>query len=49
MVNQQPTLQTRIGMKREGVLRQRVRKWGQFEDVVLMALLREEWVNVLKR
>jgi len=32
----------RIGMKREGLLRQRVRKWGVFEDVVLMALLRQD-------
>jgi ribosomal-protein-alanine N-acetyltransferase len=31
------------GMKREGVLRQRVRKWGVFEDVVLYAILRDEW------
>lgn len=27
----------------EGLLRQRVRKWGVFEDVVLLALLREDW------
>ncbi len=33
----------KVGMKREGLLRQRVRKWGVFEDVVLMALLRGEW------
>lgn len=33
----------KIGMKPEGLLRQRVRKWGVFEDVVPMALLREEW------
>lgn len=33
----------RLGMKREGLLRQRVRKWGVFEDVVLLAILREEW------
>ena len=33
----------RIGMRPEGLLRQRVRKWEVFEDVVLMALLREEW------
>jgi len=33
----------KIGMKPEGLLRQRVRKWEVFEDVVLMALLREEW------
>jgi [ribosomal protein S5]-alanine N-acetyltransferase len=30
----------RVGMEREGVLRQRVRKWGKFEDVVIYALLR---------
>lgn len=35
----------RIGMKREGVLRQRLRKWGVFEDVVVMAILREDWVR----
>jgi [ribosomal protein S5]-alanine N-acetyltransferase len=33
----------RIGMMREGLLRQRVRKWGIFEDVVPMAILRDEW------
>jgi [ribosomal protein S5]-alanine N-acetyltransferase len=33
----------KIGMKREGLLRQRVRKWGVFEDVVLLAALRGEW------
>ncbi len=33
----------KIGMKREGVLRQRVRKWDVFEDVVLMAILRDDW------
>jgi [ribosomal protein S5]-alanine N-acetyltransferase len=31
------------GMQREGVLRQRVRKWGVYEDVVLYAVLRAEW------
>ncbi len=34
----------KIGMRREGVLRQLVRKWGQFEDVVLMAILRADWI-----
>ena len=29
--------------KQEGLLRQRVRKWGQFEDVALWAILRQEW------
>jgi RimJ/RimL family protein N-acetyltransferase len=33
----------KIGMKPEGLLRQRVRKWGVFEDVVLMAILRSDW------
>lgn len=31
-----------IGMQREGVLRERVRKWGVYEDVVLYAVLRED-------
>lgn len=32
----------KIGMRREGVLRQRVRKWGAFEDVALLAMLRAD-------
>jgi [ribosomal protein S5]-alanine N-acetyltransferase len=35
----------KIGMKREGLLRQCVRKWGRFEDVVPMAILREDWAT----
>jgi len=35
----------KIGMKREGLLRQRVRKWGVFEDVVALAVLRTEWTS----
>jgi [ribosomal protein S5]-alanine N-acetyltransferase len=35
----------KIGMRQEGLLRQRVKKWGVFEDVVLMATLRSEWVR----
>jgi ribosomal-protein-alanine N-acetyltransferase len=35
----------KIGMQREGLLRQRVRKWDVFEDVVLMASLREDWLS----
>jgi ribosomal-protein-alanine N-acetyltransferase len=31
-----------IGMRREGLMRQRVRKWGVFEDVVLYAILRDD-------
>jgi RimJ/RimL family protein N-acetyltransferase len=39
---------TKVGMKQEGLLRQRVRKWGVFEDVVPLALLREEWLQTRK-
>jgi RimJ/RimL family protein N-acetyltransferase len=35
----------KLGMRREGVLRQRVRKWGVFEDVVILAVLREDWLG----
>jgi RimJ/RimL family protein N-acetyltransferase len=31
-----------IGMQQEGVLRERVRKWGVYEDVVLYAILRAD-------
>jgi ribosomal-protein-alanine N-acetyltransferase len=34
------------GMQPEGVLRQRVRKWGMYEDVVLYSILRDD-VNYL--
>ena len=30
-------------MTREGCLRHFVKKWGQFEDVVYYAILRDEW------
>lgn len=33
----------RLGLHREGVLRDRVRKWGRFEDVVLCAIRRPDW------
>lgn len=33
----------KIGMQQEGVLRQAIRKWGQFEDLVLYAVLAEAW------
>ncbi len=33
----------RLGLKEEGILRQRVRKWGIFEDVCLSAILRGDW------
>ncbi|MEO1148401.1 MAG: GNAT family N-acetyltransferase [Cyanobacteria bacterium J06638_22] len=31
------------GFAQEGVLRQRVQKWGTFEDVKLWAILRSDW------
>jgi [ribosomal protein S5]-alanine N-acetyltransferase len=33
------------GFVQEGLLRQRVRKWGVFEDVVLLAILFDDWKN----
>lgn len=32
----------RLGLQREGILRQRVKKWGVFEDVALWAILRDD-------
>jgi ribosomal-protein-alanine N-acetyltransferase len=36
------------GFKQEGLLHQRVRKWGQFEDVALWAILRQEWQDAIE-
>jgi RimJ/RimL family protein N-acetyltransferase len=33
----------KAGFQVEGVLRQRVRKWSVYEDVVLLAILRRDW------
>ncbi len=33
------------GFQLEGLLRQRVRKWGIFEDVILLSILRQDWQN----
>ena len=35
----------KIAMRQEGLMRQRVRKWGIFEDVVLYAMVREDWLG----
>lgn len=35
---------TRLGFRGEGLLRQRVRKWGVFEDVLAYAILRAEYI-----
>jgi len=31
------------GFRQEGLLRQRVRKWGKYEDVALLAVLKQDW------
>jgi RimJ/RimL family protein N-acetyltransferase len=36
------------GFRQEGLLRQRVQKWGKFEDVVLMAMLKQDWQAILE-
>ena len=36
------------GFRQEGLLRQRVRKWGQYEDVVLLAILRQDWRAIVE-
>lgn len=33
----------KLGMYNEGLLRQRVRKWGRFEDVMVYAVLRDDY------
>jgi RimJ/RimL family protein N-acetyltransferase len=31
------------GFRQEGILRQRVIKWGKYEDVAIWAILRQDW------
>ncbi|MFH1067565.1 MAG: GNAT family N-acetyltransferase [bacterium] len=38
----------KIGMKKEGVLRQSVQKWGVFEDQVLYGILKSEFESAQK-
>lgn len=40
------TVLVRIGMKQEGVLRERVRHWGVFEDVAVYGLLRSDLPSI---
>lgn len=35
----------KLGMKYEGRLRQHVRKWDQYEDLVYYGLLRDEYIS----
>jgi len=37
---------TALGLRQEGVLREMVRKWGIFEDVVESAILAREWQQI---
>ena len=39
----------RQGFTQEGLLRQRVKKWDVYEDVVVRALLRRDWVGAAPR
>jgi ribosomal-protein-alanine N-acetyltransferase len=39
---------TRLGFRHEGILRQRVRKWGVFEDVAAYAVLRAEYCGAVR-
>ena len=36
-----------VGMQQEGLLRQRVGKWDQFEDVIICGILRSDWLESL--
>ena len=38
---------SKIGMQQEGLLRQRVCKWDQFEDVCVSGMLKSEWLASL--
>jgi ribosomal-protein-alanine N-acetyltransferase len=33
----------KLGMSQEGILRQHVKKWDRYEDIVVYAILREDW------
>lgn len=35
----------KLGMSREGLLRQHTRKWETFEDLVLFAILKQDWME----
>ena len=35
----------KIGMRREGLHRQAMRKWDVFEDVVVYAMLQQDWTS----
>ena len=35
----------KVGMQREGELRQHVKKWERYEDLILYGVLREDWAR----
>jgi len=35
----------KLGMKYEGTLRQHVKKWGEYEDLIYYGLLKDEYLN----
>lgn len=35
----------KLGMKYEGALRQHVKKWGEYEDLIYYGLLKDEYLN----
>ena len=39
----------KIGMKKEGILREHVIKWDKYEDVVSYGILKKEWENIIKK
>ena len=39
----------KLGMTREGLLRQHAKKWGKYEDLVEYGLLREDWLEFIRQ
>lgn len=39
----------KIGMKYEGCLRQHIKKWDQYEDIVYLGILKDEYYNQIKK
>ena len=35
----------KLGMTREGLLRQHAKKWGKYEDIVEYGLVRQDWME----
>lgn len=37
------TIMKKIGMTREGLMRQHIKKWDKYEDIVLYGILKSDW------